>query len=155
MMVCMDWIFYGWLFILCITSAVIVYTDVRWFWIPNEVVAAIAIANGIAFLCQLVRPDGIVSLVAIGLILLVWHLFPHGMGSGDVKLMAALIPGCSGCMFYDTIVVAFVTGTIIALGYWMLFRKRVIPFGPFIILGWWTSFFLGGARGSWILHLIG
>ncbi len=154
MMLFVKWLFYGWIIILLVASIVIVYTDLRWFWIPDEAVAAIAVANGTACLCQLTRPDGLVSIIAIISILLLYHFFPIGMGSGDVKLMAALVPGCSAFMFYDTIVVAFVTGSIIALGYWIVFRKRVIPFGPFLILGWWMSFLMGGTHESWILNFI-
>lgn len=75
-------------------TAWICYTDIRRCWIADAPVLALAVGNGAASYAGLVRPFWPVSLGVAALFLLLYGLWPGSIGSGDIKLALALVPGC-------------------------------------------------------------
>ncbi|MEK7690485.1 MAG: A24 family peptidase, partial [Bdellovibrionota bacterium] len=73
----------------------------------------------------------------------------NGMGGGDIKFMAFVgaFLGPFGVM--DTILIGSVAGSVIGIA-WALAQRRPnplkesIPFGPFLVLGALTHYFMGG-----------
>lgn len=65
-----------------------------------------------------------------------------GLGMGDVKL-AAVLGGASGFLGWQSalgsIVLAFLLGGLVALALWLAKRRGRIPFGPFMLAGFWGS----------------
>ena len=65
-----------------------------------------------------------------------------GLGMGDVKL-AAQLGVAAGLVGVQTavamVVVAFMLGGLVASVLWLARRRGRIPFGPFMLAGFWTS----------------
>ena len=65
-----------------------------------------------------------------------------GLGMGDVKL-AAVLGIASGFLggeaAFGSVAVAFVFGGIAALVRWLFKRRGNLAFGPFLLLGYWTT----------------
>lgn len=82
-------------------------------------------------------------------------IYPAGMGFGDVKL-AGLIGAALGWLGAGPTVVgllaAFVYGGLSGLAL-IVFRragrKSAIPFGPFLLLGFWTAVMVGESLTEW------
>ena len=49
--------YYGWLCVMALCSAVIIYTDVRYYWVPDVAVGLLLLVNGAAWSLQLVAPN--------------------------------------------------------------------------------------------------
>lgn len=146
-----DWPYSLWIGSLAVCTLVIVYTDIAWYWIPDAAVGAVALSNGLGWMLGLFAPNlWLGTLLALGFCA-AYACYPSGMGSGDVKLTAALCLGCTGSMAYGMLVVAFVT----ALGAACFLRLRsarpVIPFGPFLWIGWWSAFAVQEEWWIWLL----
>lgn len=84
------------------------------------------------------------AVIGFGLLFLLGYLSKGGMGGGDIKLFGVLglFLGWQGTLI--TLVVASVLGLI--YGLYQLIRKvdksRYIPFGPFIAIGAYLSYFV-------------
>lgn len=96
-------------------------------------------------------------LVAGGLFLLIVLLSRGGMGGGDVTLIGALgfVLGLKGILL--TIFLSFILGSVISiflLGFKIKSRKDPIPFGPFIILGFYITLLFGDGLMNWYLGLL-
>lgn len=145
-----EWAMGCWLGTLVISTAITVYTDCRWYWIPDCLVGCTALANGLALWSGLIGPDWFMALgvtIGMGLIHL---LYPQGLGSGDVKLTAVLAMACSGQTAYIFMVTAFVSAACVGSLLWVMRRQAMIPFGPFLWLGWWLAFWQGEVILQWL-----
>ena len=87
----------------------------------------------------LVRPFWPVSLGVAALFLLLYGLWPGSIGSGDIKLVLALAPGCPGWGAWTMAVTSFGLAALVALCYRFRTGKTIIPFGPFLLAGWWLA----------------
>lgn len=146
-----DWLYGIWLGSMVMGTLIIVYTDIAWYWIPDAAVSVIAISNGIGWLAGLFQPNLWLGAIVAGFFFLAYACRPDSMGSGDVKLTEALCLGCTGYMAYSMTVAACLT----ALGAACCLRLRagpsMIPFGPFLWLGWWSAFLVKEEWWTWLL----
>ncbi len=146
--------YYCWLCVMALCSAIIIYTDVRYYWVPDVAVGLLLLVNGAAWALQLVAPNEefTVSCLA-GLGLLAW-LAPQRLGTGDIKLLAVLALGCTGFTLYLVVCFSFFIGTLLALFLWLKQRQRLIPFAPCIVGGWWFSFFFSEECWQWLTYFL-
>ncbi len=96
-------------------------------------------------------------IMAGGLFLAIVLLSRGGMGGGDVTLIASLgfILGWKKILF--AIFLSFILGAIISvflLAAKLKSRKDPIPFGPFIVLGFFITLLWGQAIIDWYLSLL-
>lgn len=102
--------------------------------------------------------DSLLGLVvAGGIFLLIVLLSKGGMGGGDVTLIGALgfVLGVKGILL--TIFFSFILGAIISiflLASGLKTRKDPIPFGPFIILGFFIVLLWGNGIISWYFDIL-
>lgn len=120
-------------------TAVITYTDIKAYWIPDMPVIVLAAINLLALCLGLVRPSILAVSATIFFFLLLYGLWPDSIGSGDIKLAAALAVGCPAGGAWLMTVSAFLSATVISLICWGVKGKTMLPFGPFLLLGWWLS----------------
>lgn len=120
-------------------TAVITYTDVKAYWIPNAPVVVLAVGNILALGLGLVRPSILAVSATVFFFLLLYGLWPDSIGSGDIKLALALSIGCPASGAWIMTVVSFLLATVIVLICWGVKGKTILPFGPFLLLGWWLS----------------
>ncbi len=137
------WAVWLWLGLVSLCTCCIIVTDVAWFWIPDEVVLVLVLANGVASLGGITVLDPLVCLGVIVFFVVLFYLNPGGMGSGDVKLASALSLGCTAHSAFSMLFVAFILAAAAGSVAWLCQRRSVIPFGPFLLLGWWCSLFWG------------
>lgn len=95
-------------------------------------------------------------LLAGGLFLAIVLLSGGGMGGGDVTLIGALgfVLGVKNILL--VIFLSFLYGSIISiflLATKLKTRKDPIPFGPFIILGFFTTIFVGDMLINWYINI--
>ena len=156
----LEFFFYAILFSLLIVIAII---DLKAMIIPDILVILIV---GMTIIYKLVgyinyhqSPqllDGISGLVlsALLFILIIWAS-QGGMGIGDVTLTGSLGFILGVKRIFLTIFLSFILGAIISV--YLLVnkikgRKDPIPFGPFIILGFFIVVFWGDGLLSWYLN---
>ena len=120
-------------------TAWICYTDIRRCWIADAPVLALALGNGLAGYAGLVRPFWPVSVGVAAFFLVLYGLWPGAIGSGDIKLALALSPGCPDWGAWVMLVASFCLAAPAALVYRRWKGASVIPFGPFLLLGWWMA----------------
>lgn len=96
-----------------------------------------------------------------GVLLLVWLVYPKGMGMGDVKL-AVVIGAVLGALGFGLVPVAAMLafflgalGGVLAMLLGNKGRKSAIPFGPFMAAGAVLATFFGAAIADWYLGLFG
>ena len=120
-------------------TAWICYTDIRRCWIADAPVLALAVGNGAASYAGLVRPFwpgslGVAALFPAPL----WSLARfhrqrrHQAGPGP----GAGLPGLGG---WTMAVTSFGLAALVALFYRFRTGKTIIPFGPFLLAGWWLA----------------
>lgn len=146
-----DWLYGIWLASLVGCTCIIVYTDIAWYWIPDAVVCVVAISNGIGWLAGLFQPNLWLGMLIAAFFFLAYVWNPNGIGSGDIKLTAALCLGCTGYMAYGMTAAACVTALGTACCLRLRAKPAVIPFGPFLWLGWWSAFFMKEEWQAWLL----
>lgn len=134
-----------------ICTAVIVFTDCAWFWIPDWAVIFTAAGNGAAWHFGLAAPEAACFFVISIFFIVLYTAIPHGIGSGDVKLAIALAAGCTGYTACIMVIAAFLSASVAAVAVWYLTGGREIPFGPFLWTGWWTAIFFGNELIVWML----
>lgn len=120
-------------------AAVITYTDIKAYWIPDTPVLVLALVNLLALCLDLVRPSILAVSATIFFFLLLYALWPNSIGSGDIKLALVLSIGCPAGGAWLMTVTAFLSATAISLLCWSLKGKTILPFGPFLLFGWWLS----------------
>ena len=101
---------------------------------------ALVVGLGYSFFSPLTDPVASLSGVLIGggLFLVTALLSGGGMGGGDIKLMAAMGAWVGWRLTLGTMVVAFVTGGVVAIILLLLGKKRrgdALPFAPFLAAG--------------------
>lgn len=120
-------------------TAVITYTDVKAYWIPDAPVLALAVINILALCFGWVRPSILAVSATVFFFLLLYGLWPDSIGSGDIKLALALCVGCPAGGAWLMTVASFLLATVISLLCWGIKGKTILPFGPFLLFGWWLS----------------
>ncbi|WP_288945705.1 prepilin peptidase [uncultured Megasphaera sp.] len=146
----LSWGYGIWLAVMALCTIVVIYTDISWYWIPDGIVCVAALANGAAVAGGLVAPCSAVSIGFALSFALLYFLYPQGIGSGDVKLAAALCLGCSGSTAYIMTTAAFLSALIGAAAWRLYARKNCIPFGLFLWIGWWIAFAAGEELMAWM-----
>ena len=134
--------------VLCTVLVAITLTDLERRVIPNQIVAAGAIAAlAIAAVGDPAElPERLAAAAIAGGVLFVIALaYPRGMGMGDVKLVA-MLGLFLGAAVAPAVLIGFATGATVGLvmiaRHGSAARKQAIPFGPFLALGgivglWW------------------
>lgn len=141
---------------------VIFVFDFRYFIIPDKVVFPAIGASFLLLILQVSRAEDQVLFVSDYLgaaifaggffLFLIWITRGRGMGGGDVKLgfLMGMVLGISQTLL--ALFLAFFTGAIAGVALMMAKRKGMkseMPFGPFLILGFMISFFLGDGIIEW------
>ena len=129
------------------------YTDLRWQLLYDEVNLFLGFM-GLAYAClagKLLEALAGAGL-GCGLLLLIYWLSRGGLGLGDVKLALSLGMwlGAEGTLL--ALLIAFLSGGLVGLlllAAGLKGRQDAIPFGPYIALGGWLSFFWGGEIITW------
>lgn len=134
-------------------SMLIVYTDIAFYWIPDKAVAFLAVCNGMALFCGWIHPHEIVTIVVATFFCLLYAAKSDSMGSGDVKLVLALCLGCTGWGAYFMILIAFFTALISSLILRVVKGTVMIPFGPYLLAGWWLAWGYGKEMEQWLVLL--
>ncbi len=155
-------LFVVWLLTLTGFMALTVY-DLRWYLLPNRIMAPVAWLAGVFALISIVTADRPLSallstvlavLIGGGIFYLLYQLSGgKWIGGGDVKLgwVLGLIAGTpSRALLF--IFIASIAGTLVSLP--LLATKRlkksqVIPFGPFLMLGLVITQLFGTAILDW------
>lgn len=158
----LDFVFYS-----LLSSVLIVITliDLKEMIIPDVLVVIILglsiLHKGINYFIYGVSPEIFSSLgglfLAGVLFLAIVLLSRGGMGGGDVTLIAALgfVIGIKYIML--TIFLSFILGAIISLfllATKLKTRKDPIPFGPFIVLGFFITVLWGSEIINWYFKLL-
>ncbi|MFC0469428.1 prepilin peptidase [Halalkalibacter kiskunsagensis] len=94
------------------------------------------------------------SAIGFTLLLAIAIVSRGGMGGGDIKLFAVLglVLGWQGVLlafFFSCFYGAIIGGIGLFIG--KVQRKKPIPFGPFIVLGTITSYFIGSILVEWYI----
>ncbi len=95
--------------------------------------------------------------IAGGIFLLIVFFSRGGMGGGDVTLIAALGFILGVKLVFLNIFLSFILGAVISiflLATKIKTRKDPIPFGPFIILGFFITIFVGEELLSWYFNIL-
>ena len=95
-------------------------------------------------------------LFGFGLFLLLYLLFPKGIGFGDVKLAGAIGLFLGLKLTILAILLSFFSGAIVGILLIALHKKSMkdpIPFGPFLAFGAIASLFFGEYIINWYLNL--
>lgn len=156
----------AWLAVTGLFIALSVY-DIRWYILPNAMLGPLlvlavllqvmAAASGAPVEEWLVRP--LVGGLGAFLFFYLLHLLGRGkwMGGGDVKMVFILGLLVGGVSVVVGLFIAFITAAIVGTGL-ILADKRdrtgMVPFGPFLLLGFWVAFFFGKALADWYVDLI-
>ena len=128
-----------WLAAMTVCTLLVVVTELTCFWIPDEATLLLVLSNGVAYWQGLTVPDLGPQLLVIGFFVLLYGLFPQGMGSGDVKLAAALSLSCTAGEAFGMVSSAFFIGAAAGTILWFWRRQVVLPFGPCLLAGWWSA----------------
>ena len=132
---------------------VITMIDLEHYIIPNSL-AALLLAAGILYCLSLPERPVVNSLWGFGsgfAVLFLLNLISRGgMGGGDIKLSAAMgvwlgVPGIFYALFIAALAGSMVGLFLIVRGEKK--RKDPIPFGPFLVSGLLTVFFVGEQMG--------
>jgi len=147
----------------------LVAIDLEHFRLPNQIVATTYVLAALAVGIGLIA-DGFADHVAgvMGGMLLWGVVFGgawlvtrgRGMGLGDVKLAPLLGASLGMLGFVESaigLLITFLVGA--SVGLWLLASRRVqrrqaIPFGPFMIMGWFATVLLGSPLASWYLTVV-
>jgi leader peptidase (prepilin peptidase)/N-methyltransferase len=131
-------------------SIPLVVVDVREHRLPNKLVVPGVALAGLCGVLELVLTGGhnFAPLLCGALyfaLMLVLSLI-GGLGMGDVKL-AALLGVAGGFISAEAVlaqvILSFIAGGLVAGVLWMIKRRGRIPFGPFMLLGYWVVVALG------------
>lgn len=153
---------------LFVVTLIIAFWDIDTMKIPNQLVL-VAIAISVALgVCQSLTNAGPSSIVfglfgAFSYSALLWLtrvIKPGGMGLGDVKLAIPLgaVSGLFGLELIATsIFLAFLCGAVVGVAQIAIGKatsKSKMPFGPWMVVGFWLSLIFGGKLWSTYLEVI-
>lgn len=157
----LTFIFYAFVSSLLITIAAI---DLKEQIIPDSLVLSIVgltiLYKALNYFLYKVSPDFLASVLGLvlagGLFLAIVIVSRGGMGGGDVTLISALgfILGLKQILL--VIFLSFLFGAVISiflLSTKLKTRKDPIPFGPFIILSFFTTIFYGDQLLGWYINI--
>lgn len=140
----MSWV--GWVLCAYVVAVSIPLTvvDIREHRLPNKLVVpgiVLAVLCGVLQLVLSGWRDFMPLVCGAGYFALMFVFsMIGGLGMGDVKL-AALLGASTGFIGVEAVVIcvalAFFSGGAVALVLWLFKRRGRIPFGPFMLLGWW------------------
>ncbi|HET6771264.1 MAG TPA: prepilin peptidase [Actinomycetota bacterium] len=141
--------------------------DARYRIVPNRIVYPALVLFALAIVVGDLVAEGIDALrAAVGMLAYALPLFlmalalPHGVGMGDVKLVAliGLVLGSLGLAYVAAAagigIMAGGVGALIALAVFRYGRKQQIPFGPFLALGGVVAALAGSQIASAYLSLL-
>ena len=153
-------------FSIAVFTAPYIYIDIKIHRLPNLFTLVLAVIElgvfGIKMyqdqsfenLTGLLR-DPITALIIFGVIYVLTG--SKGMGMGDVKL-APVLAFAAGLIGWKTtaayLILSFYTAGLISVGLLLskkASRKTRIPFGPFLLLGFWIAVFLSDSQIQWIV----
>lgn len=140
---------------------VVAFVDMEHLIIPNKVVLPGALV-GLAFTFVTGSPswlNGLLSGIGAALIfLIIWLVYPAGMGEGDIKLVLMLGLFLGWPLIGVAIFLASLTGSIAGLAI-IAFkgggRKTPVPFGLYLAIGSITALLYGDQLVEWYLRFIG
>ena len=96
-----------------------------------------------------------------GAYLVIFLVYPAGMGLGDIKL-AGVLGLYLGWVGWSAVLVGWFAGfllgglfAVVLLARRRAGRKTAIPFGPFLIAGAWVGLVVGPAVAQWYVGLLG
>jgi len=146
----------AWLTLICAYAAVLsaAVIDRKLQIIPNYIPLALLLFIGLILLYEgLFTDSGMLNLISsvLGCVLcwlglmLAERLSSGGIGMGDVKLLAALGFACGAYTVFLTLLLALLCCILVSVV--LLLQKKVtwkaqLPFGPFILVGYWGMIFL-------------
>lgn len=144
-----DWWLWGLGLIILTLMIFLTVFDYRYMILPDfgVIILIILAIVGVVFSEKSLVPYLISSLSASGLLLFLNLITKgKGMGWGDVKLAVfmGLFLGYPGILM--AMYLAFIIGALVSLGLIITkkaTKKSLIPFGPFLILGTWLSWWFG------------
>ena len=114
-------------FLICVVSLA-TFFDLRYRRIPNILIYPVLL---VAFLISLYRNDFFIALISIFAVLSAL-LFGRYVGAGDIKL-AVVIASYSHILNWSQM---WIYGALISGGvFGLIFRRRTLPFAPFMALG--------------------
>lgn len=145
----------SWLFLAAACTAAIVYTDIRYYWIPDLVVLMLFGINGAACWLGWFQPDWGFSFFCLAALALIRYFRPGSIGRGDVKLLAVLALGSSGCVLYVTLCLAFFSALLTGFLLWLFTKRTMLPFGPFLLGSWWFSVIFSEECSLWLSTHVG
>ena len=159
-------LFVIWLFITALFVALAVY-DLKWYLLPSVFMSKLL---GLTILWLILYSlygagleEWLISPVlgaglAFGFFYLI-HILGRGkwMGGGDVKLVfvLGLLVGLQGTIV--GLFVSFVTGALFGLALIaanIKSREDMVPFGPFLLAGFWLAFFFAEELYSWYMGFV-
>jgi len=157
-----DFIFYS---LMSSVLVAIIFIDLKEMIIPDSLVITILALSIIHKACNYflygISPDLVGSILGLllagGLFLAIVIISGGGMGGGDVTLIGALgfVLGVKYILL--NIFLSFILGAIISivlLASKIKTRKDPIPFGPFIILGFFITSLWGQDIINWYFNLL-
>jgi leader peptidase (prepilin peptidase)/N-methyltransferase len=146
---------------IAVAAPLLTYVDVRAHLLPDPVTLAATVAATIALVAGcLATGHGRTLLVALGLGLAASLLFlgltllGGGLGFGDVKLVFVLVATAAAVDVTGALVVLVLAVALGGLTALVLVvsrrrdRKAHLPFGPFLLAGWWLALLWEGAMLS-------
>lgn len=159
-------LFIGWTSELWISWAlisllvIIFVSDIAYMLIPDKILLFFAVVFLFLRMFFPLSPwwDSILgAAVGFGLLLLIAVVSKGGMGGGDIKLygVLGLVLGVKLVLLsflFATFYGAFIG--IIGLLTGLVKKRTAIPFGPYIVFGTLTAYFLGNSILQWYLHFL-
>lgn len=158
----LDFIFYS---LMSSILLAVIFIDLKEMIIPDSLVLSILalsiIHKALNYFLYGISPNLISSflglLVAGGLFLAIVIISRGGMGGGDVTLIGALGFVLGFKYIFLCIFLSFILGAIISiilLATKIKKRKDPIPFGPFIVLGFFMTVLWGESIINWYFNLL-
>ncbi|MCX6088855.1 MAG: A24 family peptidase [Candidatus Atribacteria bacterium] len=131
--------------------------DYKNYVIPNKLVIVVLNIGIIHYVFNYFDFKFITGLItSFSIYLILYFLFPKGIGFGDVKLAGAIGLFLGFKLTILAILLSFFSGAIVGLLLIALHKKSMkdpIPFGPFLALGAIASLFFGESIINWYLGL--
>lgn len=155
-----------WLGVTATIIALSVY-DLRWYILPDSMLRVLlvfalgrhilAAVNGASVDAWLIAP--LAGGVGAFLFFYVLYVLGRGqwMGGGDVKLVFVLGLLIGGVGTIAALFIAFLSAAAVGIVLILLQRKGrrdMVPFGPFLLAGFWLAFFFGEQIAQWYADLI-
>ena len=156
-----------WLAILAILVALLIY-DLNWLELPDKLMRALAVVVTIGVLFAVLVSttptdtikDSVMGLVIGGGIFYLLYQVSDGkwIGGGDVKLGFVMGLYVGALNAFVALVLAFYSATLFILPLMItkkLTRKSKVPFGPFLILGFYAVTIWGEKLSEWLQNWLG